>query len=80
MKNQCPIFTGDVILIKKEDLDSTMITETPKSNIPADVGSSVFVLQHKENRRILGCFDTREKAENYVSDSVNIEIIELQIA
>ena len=44
------------------------------------VSGSVFVLQHKETRRIHGCFDTRDKAERYSNGSTNIAIMELEIA
>ena len=47
-----------------------------KENIETiEKSGSVFVLQHKETMRIHGCFNTREKAENYANGSTNIAMM-----
>ena len=39
----------------------------------------VFIIIRKEDLLILGCFDTKIKAEKYANNSVNVLIKELKV-
>ncbi len=43
------------------------------------VEQKVFIIQHKQNMSVLGCFGTREDAEKYIGDS-DCAILEIEIA
>lgn len=63
--------------LKSDNENTTHLTN--QIFILLDINSSVFILQHKETRRIHGCFDAIDKAEKYANNSTNIEIVKIEI-
>jgi len=72
---------SEILDIAKEELKASekIVSDAEQANESSPL-DSVFVLQHKETRRLHGCFDNREKAESYANGSTNISIMELEIA
>jgi len=61
-----------------KEVENSQTSQTQALNIPVVI-SSVYVIQHKYNLLIHGCFISKKKAEKYTNGNEDYAIIRLAV-